>query len=175
MARDIKSALELSDSDVNIAIKMANQKEFGVISSDFISRSIGVLNPKAPICVKESDSLASVLALLKQYSMGSVLVTNDQGVLVGIFTERDSLLKVMGAELDPGTLVSSVMTHNPQSQKLDGTIAFALNLMSLGGFRHIPIVDDDNMPIGIISVKDVVDYLVGKMNEDIFNLEVGAL
>jgi CBS domain-containing protein len=55
------------------------------------------------------------------------------------------------------------MTADPVRERPETTIAFALTLMSNGGFRHLPIVDDEDQPIGILSVKDVVDFLVQKM------------
>jgi CBS domain-containing protein len=55
------------------------------------------------------------------------------------------------------------MTAKPVTERPDVSLAFALNLMSNGGFRHVPIVDQDNMPIGILSVKDVIDHIVQKM------------
>ena len=55
---------------------------------------------------------------------------------------------------------AGLMTRNPVTLPPDGSIAFALNLMSQGGFRHLPIVDQDRIPLGVISVKDVIDYLV---------------
>ena len=59
--------------------------------------------------------------------------------------------------------VSDYMTPHPVCERPDASLAFALNLMSNGGFRHIPIVDQDNMPIGIVSIKDMVDHIVKKM------------
>ncbi|MDZ4785514.1 MAG: CBS domain-containing protein [bacterium] len=168
----ISKVLSMTDDEVNLAIKYSTKQEFGVVSSSFLSQSISVLNPKKPLCVKETDTLLFVISLLRKYSIGSVLVIDKTEKLVGIFTERDCLLKVINTDIDLGnTIISQVMTKDPQTQKFDGTIAFALNLMSLGGFRHIPIVDEDHVPVGMISVKDVVDYLVHKMNEDLLNIE----
>ncbi len=166
-----KTTLSMSDDEINLAIRLANEKEFGALSSAFLSKSIGVLNPRAPLCVNEDTLMSDVILLLQKHSIGSVLVTTQSGKLAGIFTERDCLLKVIGKNLDQKkTMIKEVMTPNPETQALDGTIAFALNLMSLGGFRHIPIVDQDGLPIGIISVKDVVDYLVHSVNSDLLDL-----
>lgn len=166
-----KTALTMTDEEINIAIRLADEKEFGALSSSFLSKSIGVLNPRSPLCVNEDTLMTDVIALLQKHSIGSVLVTHAGGKLAGIFTERDCLTKVIGKNLDQGnTKIRDVMTPNPETQALDGTIAFALNLMSLGGFRHIPIVDQDNLPIGIISVKDVVDYLVHSVNSDLLDM-----
>jgi len=172
MADINKQSLEMTDIEINRAIRGSSLQEFGVISSKFLSQSIGVLNPRKPICILQDLLLKEVIDLLQKNSIGSVLVVDSAGVLVGIFTERDCLLKVSGDKVDLNTTkISEVMTPNPQSQMLDSTIAFALNLMSLGGFRHIPIVDQDNMPVGVISVKDIVDHLVHSFNADLLSIE----
>ncbi len=170
MTKD-KNKMPMTDDELNAAIRMSNQTGFGALSAEFLSKSLSELKPKTPLCVSENSTLAEVIALLQKYSVGSVLVLNSEGKVLGIFTERDCLLKVIGKVKDLSTTsISAVMTRNPETQKLDGTIAYALNLMSLGGFRHIPIVDDDGMPVGIISVKQVVDYLVGSLNQDLLDL-----
>ena len=66
------------------------------------------------------------------------------------------------ASLDTA-VVADFMTPDPMRELPDATLAYALNLMSNGGFRHAPIVDQDDVPIGIISVKDVVNCLVERM------------
>jgi CBS domain-containing protein len=71
-------------------------------------------------------------------------------------------------------MVKDFMTASPITERPDASLAFALNLMSNGGFRHIPIVDQDKMPIGVLSVKDVIDHIVAKMVQAI-NEAVEAL
>jgi len=163
--------VEMTDDELNAAIRMANEPGFGALSSEFLSKSLSALGPKTPLCVTEKASIKEVIELLQKFSVGSVLILDEQGKVSGIFTERDCLLKVIGKEFNLNkTAITDVMTKNPETQKLDGTIAYALNLMSLGGFRHIPLVDDDGLPVGIISVKQVVDYLVNSFNEDLLDL-----
>ncbi len=170
MTKD-KNKMTMSDDELNAAVRMSNQPGFGALSAEFLSKSLSELKPKTPLCVSETSSLGEVIGLLQKYSVGSVLVIDSDGKVCGIFTERDCLLKVIGKVSDlAGTKISSVMTRNPETQMLDGTIAYALNLMSLGGFRHLPIVDEDRMPVGIISVKQVVDYLVHSLNQDLLDL-----
>lgn len=155
------------------AIRRACSSSFGDLSGSFLCRSIGSLNPVAPICVKEDASIKSVIDVLKSNRIGSVVVVDSAGKLCGIFTERDCVLKVLDTSLDFNkTAISSVMTRDPVTEVPETTIAFALNLMSHGGFRHIPIVDADKTPVGIVSVKDVVDYLVQSLTEDLLGLEV---
>jgi predicted transcriptional regulator len=73
-------------------------------------------------------------------------------------------MRVLGkvSDLSEAT-VKDFMTAKPVTERPDVSLAFALNLMSNGGFRHIPIVDQDKMPIGVLSVKDVIDHIVNKM------------
>jgi CBS domain-containing protein len=102
--------------------------------------------------------------------VGSLLIVDAHGKLVGIFTERDFVMKVMGKVGDLTTaFVKDFMTKDPVREHPDASLAFALSVMSHGGFRHVPIVDQDDVPIGIVSVKDVVDYFVQRMLDGIFD------
>ncbi|MBP9837298.1 MAG: CBS domain-containing protein [Proteobacteria bacterium] len=133
---------------------------FGIIDNRFLAKSLGILHPHHPISVPDHTAIKDVILLLQQHKIGCVILTDIAGHLTGIFTERDVLLKVMLKDLrinvDP---VSHIMTAKPQTASMTTTIAFALNMMSDGGFRHIPIVDDENFPVGIISIKNIVDYI----------------
>ena len=62
------------------------------------------------------------------------------------------------------------MTPNPESLTLDNEIAWVLNLMAVGGFRHVPIVDDAGRPVAVFSVKDIVERLVELFPNDVLNL-----
>ena len=79
------------------------------------------------------------------------------------------LMKVIGKVPDlTKQMVRDFMTKDPVKELPGASLAFALSVMSHGGFRHVPIVDEDNIPIGIVSVKDVVDFFVRKMLDGIF-------
>jgi CBS domain-containing protein len=87
-----------------------------------------------------------------------VLVMSGQKLL-GIVTERDILFKVMDKKRDLEKIpISEIMTPNPETLKLTDKIVHALNKMSIGGFRHIPIVDGEKK-IRVISVRDILAYL----------------
>jgi CBS domain-containing protein len=85
-----------------------------------------------------------------------VLVLDDEW-LAGIFTERDLLLRCADKDLDRLKL-SEVMTREPQALREDDTLACALNLMSVGGYRHVPILRDGHL-IGFLSVRGILRYL----------------
>ena len=135
----------------------------GPIRHEFLSQSVGALVKEIePPMVTEETLLTEVLSVLKKHRGGAVLITNKSGVLVGIFSERDWLLKV-ASEIDPAiTAVSNLMTRNPQTVSPDEPLAYALSLMSIGGFRHLPIVSN-GVILGVLTVKDVLDELVKGM------------
>ena len=155
---------------VNEALRHACSTEFGVLSSTFLCQSIGILQLKDPICVPDTVSVGEVIKLLQKNKVGAVLLTQPNGTLSGIFSERDCLLKVMGSAIDLNTTpIDTLMTKDPVSQPPDSTIAYVLNLMSLGGFRNIPIVDQDSIPIGLVSVKDLLDHIVNSYTESLLS------
>ena len=107
---------------------------------------------------------------MQQHRVGYVIVV-DGGRLVGILTERDILNKVLGKMQDLGTVtVDAVMTPDPEVLTLDDAIVYALQKMSVGGFRHVPLVDAQRRPVGILSVKNVVDWVVSFFPEHVLNV-----
>jgi CBS domain-containing protein len=87
---------------------------------------------------------------------GAVMVV-QRDELVGMFTERDALYRVIARGRDPDkTLLDEVMTREPQSVAPGDTYGYALVLMQEGGFRHAPVVEDGR-PIGIVSSRNAMD------------------
>jgi len=163
-------ANEHTKEQVNEAIRLMCQSSLGVLDKGFLCQSVSVLSPKEAVCVPEAEQLCEVLAHLQQKKTGCVAVTNAKGEITGIFSERDFVLKVAHHYAAVSTQpISQFMTAGPITQHMDATIAFALNLMSSGGFRHIPIVDEQNVPQFMLSVKDVVDYIVETFTADLMN------
>lgn len=138
-----------------------------LISPTLLCDSIASIGLKEPCAVAPSTSLAECIETMRSRRIGSLLIVTAQGKVRGIFTERDCLMKVVGKVSDLTVPVSEFMTTHPICERPEASLAFALNLMSNGGFRHIPIVDQDNIPIGIVSIKDVVDHIVKKMLKSI--------
>lgn len=118
-----------------------------------------ILNPKKPICAETGTTVSDIIDMMKKNRIGCVCVTNDEN-LVGIVTERDILLKVIGGSLDINqTAAEDIMTHDPEYLYADDKIAFALNRMHVGGFRHVPLIELDGKPKGVISVRDILAHL----------------
>ena len=138
------------------------------IRGAILETPISELPLRDPILVCSTSTVADAVKNMNSHHTGCVLVEKD-GKLIGIFTERDVLTKVYFRADSHTVPVESVMTPNPETLEPDNSIAFALNKMSVGGYRHIPIVDGDK-PMGVLSVRDVVDFLVDLFPEDVLNL-----
>ena len=84
---------------------------------------------------------------------------------------RDLLYRIVDQGRDPAQLpLGEVMTPDPETLSLRSSVAYALNKMSVGGFRHIPVVDDQQRPSFVVSVRDVVQFLVESFPREVLNL-----
>ena len=100
-------------------------------------------------------SIADAARLMKQHAIGALMVV-DEGELVGIFTERDVVFRVIAADKDPkSTRVASAMTPKPRALDASRPLGHALHLMYEGGFRHVPVIEDGK-PIGMVSARDAL-------------------
>ena len=120
---------------------------------------ISVLNPMRPITAAPTTPVGDVLRLMVEHGIGCVVVA-DGNLPIGIFSERDALRKINTEA--PGLTarpVSEFMTPTPQSLVADAKIAFAVHRMDLGGYRHLPIVDERGELVGIISARDILRHL----------------
>ena len=122
-----------------------------------ISEHLSELKPRIPVSVAPGDPAASAVKLMQDEEIGCVLVSEGDK-LVGIFTERDALMKLGGKSLE-GVSVRQVMTGDPVVLRDEDTLAVALHKMAIGGFRHIPIVEG-NRATGIISARDIFGHIV---------------
>lgn len=94
--------------------------------------------------------------MMAKKQVGAVLVVEgDQ--LIGIFSERDVVFRVVAKGLDPAkTPVSQVMTPEPKTAKPNSTFGYAMTIMHENGFRHMPVVEEGK-PIGIVSARSALD------------------
>jgi CBS domain-containing protein len=160
---------QLSDF-VDETIRTLGGSEVRTLDEETLRHEIRALDPRAPIVVEPQASVLEAIALMQQNRVGCVLVARG-GKLKGIFTERDVLTDVVGKAIDPAkTPIRRLMTPNPESLRLTDSIAYALNKMSVGGYRHIPLVDESLTPVGIISVRDIINYIVRLFPKSVINL-----
>jgi len=130
--------------------------------------SISRLHPTAPLRVTPEQTVAEAAALMRQNKVGCVLVCRDDG-LVGIFTERDLMRRVLAPGRPLTAPVLACMTPGPVTVCPKAPISTAVRLMEEGGYRHLPVVDDAGRPVGVLSVKRIVHYLVEHFPSTIYN------
>lgn len=110
------------------------------------------------LTVLPDTPLDQVITEMVSHKVGSAVVIKE-GKLVGIFTERDLLIKVAGQRKSIESLkVSDVMTKNPHSAQLEDDVDVSLRRMSQGRFRHLPILDENKHVVGLLSQGDFVAY-----------------
>jgi CBS domain-containing protein len=123
-----------------------------------------VLRVRRACTLRADASVTEAVRAMQKEHRGVVLVTEDgtdETRVLGIFTERDVLFRIIDGGRNPATLpLEQVMTAEPECIGDDGTVADVLRMMSVGGFRHVPLVDERGRPEGVVSVRDVVDLLV---------------
>jgi len=159
---------ELAEEEKIMAERAAKPKLLG---ADSLRVPLKVLPLPKPVTVKASDSIEDAVAKMQAGHFGCVLAVHADGKLAGIFTERDVLFKLAlkGKDWKKET-VASFMTANPESLPFDASLAFALNMMTEGGYRHVPIVDKNGVAVAICSMKDVVRYITGFFEKEVKNL-----
>ena len=100
-------------------------------------------------------SVREAARIMKERRVGAMMVV-EHGALVGVFTERDALNRVVAEGLDANiTMLAAVMTHNPKTVSVGASFNAALQMMHEGRFRHVPVVEAGR-PVGMISVRDAL-------------------
>ncbi len=123
------------------------------------------------ILLPDTATLEKTVSIMQTDHFCCMLLVNDTGCLTGIFTDRDLLVKVVGRGLNyKNEIIRDYMTLDPETLMEDDPIAFALNKMIDGGFRNIPIVNDDMKPLGIISMGCLIRYLGEYYHNEVVNL-----
>jgi CBS domain-containing protein len=120
--------------------------------------TVEVLAAKVPLTIPSSTSVRDAVNMLVDKKIGCLLV-EDAGLLVGIFTERDVLYKVSGDWSLLDRPVAEFMTAPPVTITRQDSLAYALHAMDLGGYRHMPLVDEVGRPVGVISIRDILRFL----------------
>jgi CBS domain-containing protein len=151
-----------------------------VFDARLLEERLDILPARRPLVLSASATVTDAMQEMQRERRGCVLITEDGTPatrLTGIFTERDILYRIVNRGRNPATLpLREVMTPDPESVPHEASIAWVLNQMAVGGFRHIPVVDEAGRPVFVISVRDVVQLLVEFFPREILNLppEYGA-
>jgi len=136
---------------------------------DLRSERIRVVMGAEPPVAPRGTTLGACIAALQSARSDCVLIT-DGGILAGIFTERDILMKVLGREVDLEAPVDGFMTLRPETLSPEDAVGEALALMDAGRFRHLPLTDASGRPAGVLRQQDVIEYLAEAFPQEILNL-----
>ncbi len=121
------------------------------------------------LIIQPSATVREAMHILQETGRGCVLVCKEDE-LIGIFTERDILMKVYGEKHNLDQPITNLMTPTPSTMQSGDSVAAAIKQMRNGGHRHIPVVDERGKPVSILSVKHIVQYLVDHYPGAVYNL-----
>jgi len=130
-------------------------------------RELPTLQPA--ITLERSATVRDAVTAMQQAQISCVLVV-DQGRLVGLFTERDVVTKVVVPEIDIDHVqMQEVMQPHPDSLGMEDELVYALHQMSLGEYRPLPVVDDQRRPVAFVSMQDIIGYLLAFLPQEGFS------
>jgi CBS domain-containing protein len=120
--------------------------------------------------VEPNTVVYQAIEVMAAKNIGGLLIT-EGGKLVGIFTERDYARKlILKGKSSKDTTIGELMTKNPFTVTLDSSIEECMELMSNRRIRHLPVLDNGEL-IGVISIGDVVRYIIEEQKSIIEQLE----
>ena len=113
---------------------------------------------------RRDETVLTVADRMRQRNVGTVVVVDRENRVVGIVTDRDLVVRVLADRRDPeATMVEDVMTPNPTTVTEHGARDISLLLMKDGGFRRLPVVDDRQHLLGVLSLDDLVRTLAAEL------------
>jgi CBS domain-containing protein len=131
--------------------------------------SVARLLPTPPKAVDAAKPVSAAVEVMRKERTGCLLVIRG-GRVVGVFTERDLLTRVLAPGKPLDTPMAFVMTPDPVTVQPKDSVRTAIRRMEEGGYRHLPVVDDHNRPVGVVSAKKVVHYLAEHFPALVHNL-----
>lgn len=148
----------------------AERERVTTLDSAIFKLPISYLLMPPAVALDVGATIGEAVALMQAKKIGSVLITR-RGKLAGIITERDILNKVIGKMADFKIRpVADAMTPDPLRLRPEDMIAYVMNNMHVGGYRHVPVVNERDEPISIISIKDVMTFILDYFPEDVVNI-----
>lgn len=133
-----------------------------------LQETIGRLESTPFAVVEPKATLKEVYATMQKAKVGCVLVCKGPKLL-GIFSERDVVLKTLG-DSPLSTPIEKLMTPDPVTADARTTIGEAVELMHGKGFRNLPILDEKKRPVGLLTVNRIIKYLAALFPAEVYNL-----
>lgn len=134
-----------------------------------------LIGRREPVTVQPGTTIGACLRMIQSTGTGdSVFVTDDDGRLVGVLTERDVFGRLVGpdvaANVDVDAPVEGFMNTEPRTLRLEQTVLDAIRLMQDRRYRNLPVIDDQRNLVGVVRQVDVLKYLAESFPEELLNL-----
>ena len=137
---------------------------------DVANTPVGRLVARTTARVDVNDPMWKVLQVMDEARRGAAVV-EEEGRLVGIFTERDVMTRLEHSDLDwLHVKVADVMTPHPMVIHIDDSVAEAIRRLHEGRRRHLPVVDGTGKAQSLLSIRDLLMYIAQRFPEDFVNL-----
>lgn len=122
------------------------------------------------VCLPSTAKVSDAIQSMTDKRVGFIMIVEGEK-LVGVFSERDVLVKIAPSDIDiKATPIADMMTPDPQALQSTDELAYALNLMSVGGYRHVPILDEFGSPVAVVSMRDIVEHIVSQFPDEVLKL-----
>jgi CBS domain-containing protein len=145
------------------------QGRASVSRAEWFDFPVRKLSRAKPLTVERGTKVRVVAERMRELHIGSALIV-DRGRLVGIFTERDLLVRVVAEGRDPAqTEVADVMTDSPEGLPTDATMAQALRFLAQTHYRHAPLVNAQGAPISMLSISALIGFVSETFPKEILN------
>ncbi|RLG82871.1 MAG: histidine kinase [Thermoprotei archaeon] len=113
-----------------------------------------------PVVIKRDTTIEEAAKIMGENNIGSLMIVNEEGAIEGIVTERDMIYAIAENKVGKGLPIWAIMTENPITIKPKASITEAIKIMRDANIRHLPVVDEENKPIGMLSLRDIIDAVV---------------
>ncbi len=138
------------------------------LDSSRLEDPLRTLHLRSVVRIATGSTLSAAIRTMREAGVGACVIDSENGTLAGLVTERDLLNRIPldGVCADEVT-VNDFMQSDPETLALDHPIAYAMNRMFGGGDRYIPIVDDDDRAVGLVTLRDIVDEVCDYFSEQV--------
>lgn len=134
------------------------------------SRPVASLPLQKPLVLDEETSLQSCIEQMQERRIGCALILDRSETIVGIFTEKDVMVKYVGTPLSSQTPIKEVMTPNTLCVEPEATVSEAIDFFGEHHIRHLPICRQRRNLAGLLSIRVLTDYIAEHLPEDVLNL-----
>jgi CBS domain-containing protein len=146
------------------------------VGRELLQTPIAEVKRAGAFSVSPTATVGKAAEIMRKQKVSAVLVVEKRKgktVLAGIFTERDLVSRALPDRGWQRAAVKKYMTPRPECLRSRDPVAYAINKMSVGRFRHVPLVDGNGAPAGMISIRDIADFIVELCPEELLNLPSG--